>query len=107
MYRARVAEGAEAVDAVVIAHPRRPDPAKGQILNRIVEQDVVDRHPARYGAGEYALLLAIVLSAIIEAYRAVVGVHIVDGVFDASIGAEWQHGPVTTIRHPLPSVVDR
>src|SRR3546814_1474540 len=65
--RARVAEGAEAVDAVVIAHPRRPDPAKGQILHRIVEQDVVDRHPARYGAGEYALLLALVLSEIIEA----------------------------------------
>src|SRR3546814_16313283 len=101
MYRARVAECAEAVDAVVIAHPRRPDPAKGQILHRIVEQDVVDRHPARYGAGEYALLLALVLSEIIEAERAVVGVHIVAGVVDAAIGADRQHGPEYLFMHPL------
>src|SRR3546814_2809892 len=84
---ARVAEGAEAVGAVVIAHPRRPDPAKGQILHRIVKQDVVDRHAAGDGAGKHALLLALVLPEIIKAEGAVVGVHIVDGVVDGAIGA--------------------
>src|SRR3546814_5519198 len=71
-----------------------------------VEQDVVDRHPARYGAGEYALLLALVLSEIIEAERAVVGVHIVDGVVDAAIGADRQHGPEYLFLHHLHLVGD-
>src|SRR3546814_18737859 len=57
-------------------------------------------------AGEYALLLALVLSEIIEAERAVVGVHIVDGVVDAAIGADRQHGPEYLFLHHLHLVGD-
>lgn len=45
-YRARVAERAEAVPAVIGAHAGRTDAAERQVLHRIVEDDVVDRDAA-------------------------------------------------------------
>ena len=55
-----VAEGLEAVDAVIRAHARRADPTERQILHRDMHDHVVDGHAARGRVGQHAFLFGAV-----------------------------------------------
>ena len=87
-----VAQRLEAFDAVVGAHAARADTAERQIVLRVVQQRVVDRHVAGRRALQHLAAVLAVAAEIVECQRPRSGIDVRDGVVDVPVGHDRQYG---------------
>lgn len=96
-----MAEGLEAVLAVVGAHAAWANATKGQVGVGNVEEGVIDAHAARGGGARHLLLDAGGLGEDVERQGLGAGVDKGDGLLDALDRDHWQQGAKDLLPHDL------
>jgi hypothetical protein len=87
-----VAERAEALDAVVLAHAARADAAEGKVVLRDVHDGPVDGDVAGGRAVEDLAPVGAVVAEVVERERSWSCVDVVDGVVDVAVGEDREDG---------------
>jgi hypothetical protein len=81
-----VAEGPEALDPVVLAHPARADAAEGKVVLPDVHDGAVDGDVAGGRAVEYLAPVRVIFAEVVERERSWACVDVVDGIVDVAVG---------------------